>query len=159
MRKIALLFLLCLPSLSLANPTVCKRGDNVLPYNEGQVIEWLNSKSQKRLIDRAHVQGIIVRLIEDRQNHIHLEVDMDTDLNTKKDRVEIIFNTKFGSLPEFRPNDPIIACGDFIRDKYSPLKGVIHWLHLNPKNTRHEHGFLVINGVMTGHENPAKHKR
>lgn len=159
MKKMALLLLLCLPSLAFANRTICKSGDDVLPFNEGQVIEWLSSKGQKRFISRAHIQGIIVRMIEDRQNHIHLEVDMDTDLNTKTDRVEVIFNTNFGTLPQFRPNDPIIACGDFVLDKYSPLKGVIHWLHLNPKNKGHEHGFLVINGVMVGHKLPPKQKR
>lgn len=126
-----------------------------LEFNENQVLLWRDQLPSKQ-VARAYVRGIIVEVLEDRQNHVHFSVDFDKDLTTPDDRIEIIYNTKFGALPDYRVGDELIACGDFVVDPYSPLKAVIHWLHMSPKITSHEHGFLAINGIITGLINPKK---
>lgn len=121
-----------------------------MSFNESRVLMWRELTEQK-FTGRAFVRGVIVGIIEDRQNHVHFEVDLDGDFSTKEDRVEVIYNTKFGPLPESRSGDTVIACGDFIKDRWSPMGAVIHWLHSNPKKSApHEHGFLIINGVIAG---------
>ncbi|MFS4458030.1 hypothetical protein [Bdellovibrio sp. HCB2-146] len=121
-----------------------------LSFNESRVLMWRELTEQK-FVGRAFVRGVIVRLIEDRQNHMHFEVDLDGNLSTQDDRVEVIYNTKFGALTDYRIGDQVIACGDFIKDRWSPLGAVIHWLHSNPKKSApHEHGFLIINDVIFG---------
>lgn len=129
-------------------PACFDRKDRI-DFNESQVLAW-KEFTENKFLARAFVRGIAVRLIEDRQKHIHIEVDLDKDMNTTDDRVEIIYNTKFGTLPDFRYGDEVIACGDFIKDTYSPVGAVIHWLHLNPKKGPHEDGFIAINGQVAG---------
>jgi hypothetical protein len=123
-----------------------------LDFNENKVLVWRDLTDNK-FIGRALVRGFIVRVMEDRQNHIHFEIDFDGNFSTTDDRIEVVYSTKFGPVPENRKGDELIACGDFVKDSYSPLKAVIHWLHKNPdKNSvrAHDHGFLIINGILAG---------
>lgn len=129
-----------------------------MEFNENQVLTWREFMENK-FTARAFVKGTLVTLLEDRQKHIHLEVDLDQDLNTNDDRIEIIYNTKYGQLPDFQPGDEVVACGDFVIDKYSPHRAVIHWLHLNPKKGGpHEDGFIAIRGQVAGLELREKYK-
>lgn len=129
-----------------------------MDFNESQVLTWREFMENK-FTARAFIKGLLVSLMEDRQKHIHLEVDLDEDLNTKDDRIEVIYNVKYGALPAFQPGDEVIACGDFVVDKYSPHGAVIHWLHLNPKkNGPHEDGFIAIRGQVAGRELKEKQK-
>ena len=129
---------------------VCKNKSEDLPFNNEQVIEWRHTQKPKFLA-RAFIQGVIVSEIENRQGHVHFEVDLDKDLTTTADRVEVIYNIEFGALPDYRAGDELIACGDFIVDSWSPMGAVVHWLHYNPKaKNKHEDGFIVINGALAG---------
>ncbi|AHZ84862.1 hypothetical protein Bb109J_c2168 [Bdellovibrio bacteriovorus] len=130
-----------------------------MEFNESQVLTWREFMENK-FTARAFVDGTLVRLMEDRQGHVHFEVDLDENLNTDDDRVEVIYNVKYGKLPEYQPGDRIIACGDFVVDKYSPHKAVIHWLHINPKKGGpHEDGFIAINGQVAGLTNTKGSKK
>lgn len=99
---------------------------------------------------RALVDGILVSVMENRQGHIHLEIDMDRSLDTNDDRLEVIYNNSYGDLPVLSPGDLIVACGDFIVDLHSPHRAIIHWLHKSPSRKKHDDGFLAINGTIFG---------
>ncbi|HEY1078846.1 MAG TPA: DUF3465 domain-containing protein [Bdellovibrio sp.] len=136
-------------SLSFAGPLpTCMDKQKNLDFNEAQVIDWIYS-SKKKFMSRAFVRGILVNVLEDRQNHTHFEVDLDHDLRTTHDRIEIVYNVKFGPLPKYEFGDEVIACGDYITDPYSPVGAIIHWVHFAPKKT-HDHGFLIIGGKLLG---------
>lgn len=127
----------------------CKDKNQQVDLSNDDIIKWRDNMEPKFLA-RAFVKTKIVGVLEDRQNHIHFEVDLDGDFSTSDDRLEVIYNTKFGAVPEFRQGDTLIACGDFIVDPYSPTKAVLHWVHKNPKDKGHDDGYLVINGTLTG---------
>ncbi len=150
---LALLFVIGSTASALAANTlpVCKNKNSVITFNNDQVIAWRN-EGKNKFLSRALIKGIIVGVIENRQGHIHFEVDFDKDLTTTRDRIEVIYNVEFGDVPDFRNGDELIACGDFVVDSWSPLGGVVHWLHSNPNSSKnkHEDGFLVINGTLTG---------
>ncbi|MDG0816212.1 DUF3465 domain-containing protein [Bdellovibrio svalbardensis] len=152
-NSIFLLILLLSSQAVLASEHIpaCKNKNTVISYNNEQVLGWKFSEKSK-FLSRAFIKGSIVGIIENRQGHIHFEVDFDKDLTTNNDRVEVIYNVEFGELPDFRVGDELIACGDFIVDSWSPLGAVVHWLHSNPNanKNKHEDGFLVINGQVTG---------
>ncbi|WII71675.1 hypothetical protein QJS83_14495 [Bdellovibrio sp. 22V] len=151
---VTILFVLSTSSFASVKTPACMDRKDRMTFNENKVLVYRNMM-EKKFTARAFVKGAIVRLMEDRQKHIHFEVDFDKDFSTSDDRIEVIYNTKFGEIPDFRAGDEIIACGDFVADPYSPHKGVIHWVHMNPKKGGpHEHGFLIINGVLTGQVNP-----
>lgn len=150
MKLLITIFLLCFSSLSFAGGyPACKDKNQQVSLSNDDVIKWRDNMEPKFLA-RAFIKSKIYGVIEDRQNHIHFEVDLDGDFATSDDRLEVIYNTKFGAVPEFRQGDPLIACGDFIVDPYSPTKAVLHWVHKNPKDKGHDDGYLVINGILTG---------
>ena len=150
----SLLFILTLSPQIFAGIEIpiCKDKNKVLAYNEEQVLSW-RENLDKKFKGRAFVRGLLVGVIEDRQNHLHFEVDLDQNLESKKDRIEVVYNTEFGALSDYRSGDEVILCGDYLNDPYSPLTAVIHWLHINPNSNNHEHGFLILNGVLAGQEN------
>lgn len=129
----------------------CLDNKKPMTYNHEKLLN-LRESMPKKFTARAYVRGKIVRVMEDRQNHIHFEVDFDGDFQTSDDRLEVIYNRKFGPVPDFRSGESLIACGDFVIDPYSPTKAVVHWLHINPHQKGHDHGFLIINGILTGQE-------
>ncbi len=99
---------------------------------------------------RALVDGTLVIVMANRQGHTHLEIDLDRNFETSDDRLEVIYNNEYGDLPELQVGDQVTACGDFIVDKHSPHKAIIHWLHKSPNLKSHDHGFLAINGTTFG---------
>ncbi|UOF01738.1 hypothetical protein [Bdellovibrio reynosensis] len=141
---------------AFAAPACMDRKDR-LDYNESRLLLY-RDEMEPKFTARAFIKGIIVGIIEDRQKHVHFEVDLDGDLATRDDRIEVIYNTKFGPVPENRPGDELIACGDFVADPYSPFKAVVHWLHMAPKKSNHDHGYMIINGQITGLVNPKAEK-
>ncbi len=140
-----------MPALTWAEAQSCMDKKISLDFNESQVLVWRDEQPHK-FKARAYIKGRLVQLIEDRQRHVHFEVDLDEDLSTSDDRIEVIFNTGFGPIPAYQPGDEVIACGDFVVDNYSPHRAVIHWLHMSPKKNNHDHGFIIINGVKAGHK-------
>jgi hypothetical protein len=99
---------------------------------------------------RALVFGTLVVMMEHRNRHTHLEIDLDLDHTSTDDRLEVIYNDKFGELPKLMAGDLIVACGDFIVDPNSPHKAIIHWLHASPSIKKHDHGYLMINNSVFG---------
>ncbi|MGE5086875.1 MAG: hypothetical protein ACM3MG_11285 [Bacillota bacterium] len=150
MMKLLFTTILLFGSFSFAGGyPACKDKNQLVDLSNDSIVKWRDNMPAKFLA-RAFVQAKIVGVLEDRQNHIHFEVDLDGDFSTTDDRLEVIYNTEFGAVPEFHQGDSLIACGDFIVDPYSPTKAVLHWVHKNPKNTGHDDGYLVINGILTG---------
>lgn len=127
----------------------CKDKKKTLEINSGMLLNY-RDQMEAKFKARGYVEGIIVKVIEERQGHTHFEADLDGSLETTDDRIEIIYNTRFGALPDYSPGDSLVACGDFIVDPYSPLKAVLHWLHYSPKKNAHDDGYLAINGVVAG---------
>lgn len=136
-------------SLWAAELPACKAKNTLLDFNNEQVIAW-RDQGNRKITYRAFIKGTIVAMTENDHGHVHFEVDLDKDLSTTHDRIEVVYNIEFGDMPDYRPGDELIACGDFVVDSYSPQGGVVHWLHLNPKNNGHENGYLVIDGNLTG---------
>ncbi len=99
---------------------------------------------------RLFLTGTIIQMTENRQGHVHYEVDLDSNLSTINDRIEAIFNSQYGELPQIIGGEKVILCGDFILDQYSPFKAVIHWLHKSPNVKKHDHGFMIINEEVFG---------
>ena len=154
MLKLCVFILISLSSVfSLAAKIpACMDRTERLDFNENKVLVWRDLTDNK-FVGRALVRGLIVQVLEDRQKHVHFEVDFDGNFSTTDDRIEVVYSTKFGPVPENRRGDELIACGDFVKDSYSPLKAVIHWLHKNPDKNgvkAHDHGFLIINGILAG---------
>lgn len=134
---------------AFAELPVCMDKKERMDFNESQLLTWREFMDNK-FIARGFIKGSVVGLIEDRQKHVHLEVDLDENINTNDDRIEVIYNSKYGELPPTQVGDEVVACGDFVVDKYSNFQAVLHWLHTSPKPKTHEHGYLAINGVVYG---------
>lgn len=156
--KSALFFALFLSSFAQAKVPACLDNKVRMDFNEGQVLAW-KDVTEKKFSARAFVRGILVSVMEDRQKHIHFEVDLDKDLATQDDRIEVIYNLKFGPLPSFQEGDAMVICGDYVTDPYSAHKAVIHWLHAAPKKSNHDHGYLMINDTVAGLEVPEKENK
>ncbi|WP_253721009.1 hypothetical protein [Bdellovibrio bacteriovorus] len=153
-----LTFIAIFPLSVFAKAPACLDKKDRMDFNESRLLAY-RDEMEKKFTARAFIQGRIVEVMEDRQKHVHFEVDLDEDLSTNEDRIEVIYNTKFGPLPEFRAGDVLVACGDFVVDPYSPFKAVVHWLHMSPNLKSHEHGYLSINGIVTGLINPKPEKK
>lgn len=143
-----------------AVPPACMRGNQQLAINNKQVIDWKQS-TRNQYHDRAFVEGKVVQLLSNRRDHMHLEIDLDPSVNDRADHIEIVYNTEFGAVPSFRPGSTAVVCGDYITSnkdsghyKASPVGAIIHWVHMSPNTGRHEHGYLMIDGVLTGQDNP-----
>ncbi len=133
-----------------------------LPINNEQVLKW-KVDSQNQYLDRARVQGPIVRIYPDRSSHYHFAISLtgSNDPNGK-DTIEVIYNLSFGSEVKPRLGQMVEACGDYITSNApsdggngrtypaSPDGAIIHWVHLAPPSSKHHSGYLVINGVLTG---------
>ncbi|WP_253715987.1 DUF3465 domain-containing protein [Bdellovibrio bacteriovorus] len=150
MRAVLIFGILLSASLSLAaGYPACKDKKRTLEFNQDMLLNY-RDQMEPKFKTRGFIKGTLIKVIEDRQRHVHFEVDLDGDAETSDDRIEVIYNTSFGSLPDYGPGAEIIACGDFIVDPYSPLKAVLHWLHHSPKQKAHDDGYLVINGQVLG---------
>lgn len=129
----------------------CFDKKNPLEINESQLLTY-RDMTEHGFKARGHVEAIVVEQTENRQGHLHFIADLDENLATTDDRLEIIYNQQYGEIEKVLPGQKIRACGDFIVDQYSPTKAVLHWLHGNPnkKKNKHEDGFLFIDGQAFG---------
>ncbi len=152
--RIALLFFYLPIAMSQADERapVCLSHGQELPVDNARVLE-LKRDTRNQFHARAHILGTLVRNYHDHSNHHHLEVRIaDSDDGT----IEIVYNEDFGSVPDLRPGEKIEACGDYITADArtghyppSPDGAIMHWVHASP-SSRHESGFLVIDGVLCG---------
>jgi hypothetical protein len=141
-------------TIAYGNTRTCLDKKDPMTFNENQILNF-KEQMDDHFLARAFVRGIIVGKMENRakhKNHLHLEVDLDGDIKTIEDRIEVIQNLEFGAIPDFEANTPIIACGDFKVDKFAPFGAIIHWTHRSPDIHRHEGGFLIINNTTLGIE-------
>ena len=142
-----------------ADISVCKNGSKVLPINEIDVLDWkLNSDNQFE--ERAHIDGKIYVIYPDKNSHDHFGVQFGTD---SQETIEVIYNKSFGSLPKLEIGDEVSACGDYITSNApagpypaSPDLAILHWVHRSNSPTKHEHGFVKVNGVLYGNGSASK---
>jgi hypothetical protein len=130
-------------------------GDDRTPLNvdNGQVLQWkVNTPNQFKA--RANVLGEVVRVFEDRPSHNHFEIKIGPK---SSDVLEVIYNKSFGTLREPQEGMKVQACGDYITSfaragQYpaSPSGAIIHWVHFNPREEGHPHGYLIIEGELFG---------
>gem|GEM_PF-567094 len=124
-----------------------------LQVDNGQVVTW-KAKTPNQFKARAYVQGEVVRLFPERNSHDHFEIQIGPN---PKDVLEVIYNKSFGDLRDVRPGMTVAACGDYITSTAqsgpypaSPSGAIIHWVHFNPREGGHPHGFLIIDGELFG---------
>lgn len=137
------------------NVPQCVAYGRELPVNNEQVLNWKRTTANQ-FQDRANVSGQVVRLFADRSSHAHFEIQIGP---RQGDVLEVVYNLHFGAIPEVQLGMQVQACGDYITatahtGKYppSPSGAIIHWIHMNPKNRGHDHGWMMIDGVVYGND-------
>lgn len=159
LRRVSLVLVSFLAAASAIAADVipeCMSEKSVLPVNNEQVLEFKDSKPNQALT-RGNIVGTLTRTFPDKNGHTHFEINIGKQAD---DVVEVIFNDEFGPISiELKQGMRVQACGDFINSSApakqypaSPSGAIIHWLHLNPKNQGHEHGFLWIEGKLFGYD-------
>jgi hypothetical protein len=128
--------------------------------NNDQVLKWKTS-TQSGFTARALVMGVLVAILTDQGAHLHLEIDLGNQSSGRANHLEVIYNKQFGETPPLRVGMQVEACGDYITSTQvnngyppSPVGAIIHWIHMSPKPDRHPSGFLVIDGKLTGMNDP-----
>jgi hypothetical protein len=86
----------------------------------------------------------------DHAGHRHFSVRIGPN---QEDRIEVIYNLDFGSLPVPVVGQTASACGDYIVSTSenggypaSPDGMIIHWVHRS--HSGHEPGFTILNGQL-----------
>jgi len=135
-----------------ASPRCTDHGRD-LPFNNEQVLDWkLHSKNGYKA--RGHVLGRALRRYAGKRGHEHFAVQIGKN---PTDTIEVVYNTRFGKLPTLRSGAPVEACGDYITSNKksgpfpaSPDGAILHWVHVNVGTPGHEHGFVSVDGEVTG---------
>ncbi len=137
-----------------SNAPDCLAGGQTLSENDAQVINW-KTTTKNQYLGRAHIVGTLVQQYPDHSGHHHFEVKIGSNTS---DTIEVIYNEAFGAIPQMQAGSQIEACGDYITSNQptgsypaSPDGAIIHWVHKAP-NSRHESGFLIIDGVVCGQD-------
>lgn len=134
----------------------CFAGKTAIEINNEQILHFKVTQPNQALT-RGNIVGVITRTFPDKNGHTHFEINVGQKAT---DVVEVIFNDEFGPVNiELKQGMRVQACGDFINSSKpakqypaSPSGAIIHWLHLNPKNQGHEHGYLWIEGKLFGYD-------
>ena len=155
MKKIffSLLLPLMFSSLALANAEpVCMSKGQALPVMNDVVLKW-KAETRNQYKNRALIDGALSNLYPDKSGHVHISVRIGAN---NQDTIELVYNEKFGRLPDMIVGDKIKACGDYItsnartkRYPASPDGAIIHWVHKS-NNDRHDHGFVIVNDRVYG---------
>ncbi len=134
------------------SPRCTDRGKD-LPINNDQVLQW-KSGSKNGYKARGHILGRALRRYPGKRGHEHFAVQIG---KAASDTIEIVYNTRFGKLPTLRSGAPVEACGDYITSNKqsgpfpaSPDGAILHWVHINVGTPGHEHGYVSVDGVVTG---------
>ncbi len=130
--------------------------------NNNQVLHWKFS-TRNTFLARGNVVGTIVGILPSIPTHIHFVIQIGQHFSHRNlctsDAVEVIYNRDFGDV---NPKDlylgaQVQACGDYITSnapngRYHASKAcaIVHWVHINPKQTPHAHGYLRVNGDLYG---------
>jgi hypothetical protein len=149
-------FLAVFSSSAFAYDAACMDRNLVLPINNQQVVSWkLNRAVPNGWKGRANVEGIVLGVFPDRNDHDHFVIQIGPNPNV--DVIEVVYNSDFGALPNIQRGMRVHACGDYIKSVAqngpyppSPAGAIVHWVHQNPNGNGHEHGYLTIDNVMYG---------
>jgi hypothetical protein len=125
--------------------------------NNAEVLKWKTS-TRNQWQDRGYIIGKLVKVLQQRSSHTHLEVDIsENGSSDAADHIEIIYNREFGDFQNPVAGQVVAACGDFINSferagnyPASPVGAIIHWVHASNTPNKHSHGFVSINGKLYG---------
>lgn len=130
-----------------------------LSVNNAQVLDW-KARSKNGYKARGHVLGRAVRRYAGKRGHEHFAILIGKNAT---DTIEIVYNKKFGKMPQLRMGSVVEACGDYITSNKqsgpfpaSPDGAILHWVHINLGIAGHEHGFVSVDGQVTGLGNHEK---
>ena len=134
-----------------------------LQVNNNQVLGW-KFNTRNTFLERGNVVGTIVAILPSVPSHIRFVIQIGKHYSPKNlcasDTVEIIYNREFGEVDakDLYLGANVQACGDYItsnapngRYNASPACALVHWVHINPKQGPHAHGYLRVNGNIYGH--------
>jgi hypothetical protein len=129
----------------------CMENGKPRPVNNQEVLTW-KSSTPNQFMHRSYVKGVVLQAYPDHSGHQHFQLQIGQD--AKKDTIEVVYNRDFGDAPEPYPGMRVKACGDYITVKpsASPDRAIIHWVHMNPDNEGHAHGFMVMDGELIGYD-------
>ena len=123
-----------------------------ISVNDGQVLQW-ETTTPNQYLARAHVTGNVVELYPDQNGHNHFAIQIGPN---SSDRLEVVYNQDFGTVPNPAVGDSVEACGDYITSTAqagpyppSPCSAIIHWVHASD-SAKHPSGYLMINGTVYG---------
>jgi hypothetical protein len=159
-RNVVLSFLFLVQSaLAKIAPECIGEEGQAIPIDNSTPISW-KIKEANGWQTRSHIDGYFVAVTNDGNSHFKFTIQIGPD---KNDLIEVVYNKEFGQYPAVFPGMKVEACGDFInafaqfgRYPPSPAGAIIHWVHKNPKYSpgKHEHGYLVMDQVLVGYQNP-----
>ncbi len=131
----------------------CKDRNLVMSVNNQRILEFKKSTANGYM-SRGFVSGVVSRVFPARNSHDHYEIKIGENEN---DVLEVVYNVAFGETPSPVEGMHVEACGDYItafaqNGPYpaSPSEAIIHWVHYNPKNSGHDHGFVAMDGSLYG---------
>lgn len=131
----------------------CLDGSKVLQIDAPKVLGWI-STSNNSFLARARVAGRISEVLPDQTGHDHFLIQIGPK---QSDVIEAIYNAEFGKLPKLAVGQEAEACGDYITTKNDPklhAQAIIHWIHKSDNPTKHESGYIKIDGLVYGLEVP-----
>ncbi|MEN9722832.1 MAG: hypothetical protein RJB38_818 [Pseudomonadota bacterium] len=118
-----------------------------LAVDNARVVQ-LKTTTPNQFLERARVEGRVIRLLQSRPSHEHFEIQIGS---RPQDTLEVVFNRDFGR-PAVKVGDDVEACGDYItsnaptqRYQASPSGAIIHWVHENERGGAHPDGYVVVN--------------
>ncbi len=129
-------------------------GKSTLNFNNGQILDW-KVKSRSGFQSRGHIIGRLLKQYPGKPGHGHYQVHIGKN---QKDTIELIYNTDFGPMPSrLTVGMTVEACGDYITSTQkngnypaSPDGAILHWVHINPSQKGHEHGYVIMGDTLTG---------
>ena len=139
-------------SSAQALPACLSDSGQAMGLNNAGVIQ-LKTTTPNSFRERALISGVVTKIYSDHSCHHHFQLKIGpAPMNT----IEVIYNEEFGGFPAFNVGASVVACGDYITSNRatqypaSPDGAIIHWIHKSPNLARHQSGYLMINGTMTG---------
>ncbi len=131
----------------------CLDHGTAVPVDNAEVIRW-KTTTPNQTLERAHVEGTVDRVFPTRNGNNHFEIKIGPNAD---DTLEVVYNSNFGALPSLHEGMTIEACGEYITsmqaaDGYeaSPSGAIIHWVHRTTNETKHEGGYIAVEGKLFG---------
>lgn len=136
------------------------RGRNI-SYNNAEILEW-KVRSRSGFKARGHILGRLLKQYPSKKGHTHYQIHIGKN---QRDTIELVYNTEFGEMPPLKVGMTVEACGDYITSTQkngpypaSPDGAILHWVHINPGVQGHEHGYVLMDGKLTGTTPPKKYR-